>query len=75
MFELIVSAPSLFAFSLSSYLGGTLDIEWELWIALVAAVEGIVIAVPVWLLITAPRMEKHERRGQDGGQRKGEQRR
>jgi len=56
LFEALVSVPSFIAFSLSNYRAGTLDAAWALRIALVTAIEGVVIAVPIWFVITRPRL-------------------
>jgi hypothetical protein len=56
LFEALVSLPSFLALSLSNYQAGTLSTEWALWIALLSAIEGVVIAVPIWLLISRPRL-------------------
>jgi hypothetical protein len=56
LFESFLSAPFFVVMSLANYLEGTLTLAWALWIALISAILGVVVAVPIWFLLIRPRV-------------------
>jgi hypothetical protein len=56
LFESFLSAPFFVVLSLANYFEGTLTLAWALWIALISAILGVVVAVPIWFLLIRPRV-------------------
>jgi hypothetical protein len=53
---ILVSLPEFSYFMVSYYLEGTLSISWAIYMAVVCAIEAIVIAITVWYFVLLPRI-------------------
>jgi hypothetical protein len=67
LFGLLVSVPTFVAFFLKNYLSGTLGPDLALKLVIGTVLEDVAIAVPIWYVITRPRIEWMNRQRSRGG--------